>query len=129
MTLINIFRAAALAALALALLIAACGGDDAADIDRTNPSIRGVVTEKNAGASDNLGTILVKGEIEQDTDYDYASVRLTTDTAIFRSEGGELAAAAFDDITIGSRVEAWFEGPVAESYPVQATAGQIIVLE
>jgi hypothetical protein len=33
-----------------------------------------------------------------------------------------------DDLSAGQRVAVWFTGPVAESYPVQATAGAIEIL-
>jgi len=29
---------------------------------------------------------------------------------------------------VGARVRVWFTGPVAESFPVQATAGTVLIL-
>jgi hypothetical protein len=33
-----------------------------------------------------------------------------------------------DDLAEGQEVEAWFVGPVAESYPVQARAGKVVIV-
>lgn len=92
-----------------------------------SPSIRGEVTsaELDADAEGDAGSILVEGEIEEDTSFDKASVRITQDTQVF-AEDGTLAAAG--DISVGQRVEVWFTGPVAESYPVQATASDVRIL-
>lgn len=92
-----------------------------------SPSIRGEVTsaELDTDAEGDTGTILIEGEIEDDTVYDKASARITQDTQVF-AQDGTLAAAG--DIAVGQRVEVWFTGPVAESYPVQATASDVRIL-
>lgn len=92
--------------------------------------IRGVVTSiQRAGAGgDRIGTVLIEGIREPDTTQDKASVTVTSSTRIWRREGSGRRAATFDDIAVGSRVEARFEGPVRESYPVQATAGEVTIL-
>ncbi|MBX3077530.1 DUF3221 domain-containing protein [Candidatus Obscuribacterales bacterium] len=41
---------------------------------------------------------------------------------------GREVAIKFDDLKVGQRVEAAFDGPVAESYPVQTNAGRLVVL-
>jgi hypothetical protein len=56
---------------------------------------------------------------------DRASVRVTRDTVVWTA-GGVRGSAS--DLAQGERVAVWFSGPVAESYPVQATAGHIEVL-
>ena len=55
-----------------------------------------------------------------------AAVTVTTDTRILRQTKGALESAAFDDLATGQEVAVWFSGPVAESYPVQATAATIV---
>jgi hypothetical protein len=42
--------------------------------------------------------------------------------------GRELKAASFDDLKPNVKLEIQFQGPVAESFPVQATAGKIVIL-
>ena len=72
-----------------------------------------------------MGSFLVigaRGEYE----YDRASVSVTSDTVLVDADGAE---ASFADLAQGSEVEVWFAGPVAESYPVQATASHVRILE
>lgn len=117
-------------ALFMLFAAAACGDDsEGDDTDFTEPDIRGSVTTKTGGAGDTLGALLIEGDIEPDTAYDKASVRADGDTDIFRMAGGEPVEATWVDLAEGQTVEAWFEGPVAESYPVQAYAGRILLLE
>ena len=120
--------AIALGAAAVTLVFAACD-DSEEDIETTNPDIRGEVTNLTEGTGETLGTILIEGEIEADTSYDKASVRIDEDTRIYELLDGEPVSASFDEIRVGFTVEAWFEGPVAESYPVQAYARQVLILD
>jgi hypothetical protein len=111
------------------LLLAACraGADD----KPAKVSIRGQVSNvrpadpKAAGV---LGVLLVEGAKEKDTEHDKASVRVTKDTKIEKKTDKGLKPAKFEDIKKGSKVEVTFTGPVAESYPVQARAGRIVIL-
>ena len=80
---------------------------------------------KKAGV---LGTILMEGRKDKDTMYDKAMVKVTKGTKIFQQVGRELKPASFDDIKPGVKMEIQFQGPVAESFPVQATAGKIVIL-
>ena len=79
-----------------------------------------------------IGSILVEGAIEDDTTFDKARIRVTDKTRIFQQERGERHAVTFDSLKIGkalAKVEVQFTiGPVAESYPVQATAAEIVIL-
>lgn len=84
------------------------------------PDIRGRITRIDTSS------ILVEGSLESDTRYDRASVRITGDTKIVRTRGGE--TVPFAELEVGDLVEASFTGAVAESYPVQATAAEVVVL-
>jgi hypothetical protein len=93
--------------------------------------VRGTVTNLTmgeAGAGDRLGTILIEGEIEEDTSHDRASVTITNQTQIFDARTGERQAIGFEALQMGQRVEARFTGPVMESYPVQASASEVVIL-
>lgn len=57
---------------------------------------------------------------------DKAQVTIAPSTQVFGPDGAEAAAST---IVKGARVKVWFEGPVAESYPVQGTAKAVQVLE
>jgi len=77
-----------------------------------------------------LGTLLVEGDIEKGiTGYDKAWVKITPKTKIEKLVGKDRKPATFDDLKVGARVQVNFTGPVAESYPVQASAGDILILE
>jgi len=75
-----------------------------------------------------LGNVLIEGVKEANTQFDKASVRVTNETRIFDERGTERKQISFDDLKTGQKVSARFVGPVMESYPVQVTAGEIIIL-
>ena len=131
-------RALLITAVAAALLLAgACGDDDEAGGDddddaatptptaHQGPDIRGQITQRLDGNGPTIGTILIEGEIQPDTEYDKASVRIDAETEITTPTG---ATITWDDLVLDATVEATFEGPVAESYPVQAYASHIVVI-
>ena len=101
--------------------------------DKEKVSIRGTPASVSPADEDGkkaglLGTILMEGRKDKDTDYDKAMVKVTKATKIFQQVGRELKPASFDDLKPGTRLEIQFQGPVAESFPVQATAGKIVIL-
>lgn len=89
-------------------------GHGAPDVATTEPpSIQGTLTQKSSDR------ILIEEEPLDSTGSAKASVQLTPSTRILRS-GGD--TGAMEDLKEGQRVSAWFDGPVRQSYPVQATA-------
>ena len=90
----------------------------------SDPNIRGTIT--NVAATDNGITISIDGQLEEDTDYDRAVVTINQDTQITRQNGEPVT---MDDLQNGIQVEACFTGPVAESYPVQARASGVVILD
>jgi len=71
-----------------------------------------------------FGTILVEGELNKNgAYYDKASVRITKDTIIYLSDQVD-----FKDLELNQYVQVFFEGPVAESYPVQGSARQVNIV-
>jgi hypothetical protein len=109
---------------ALLLLGFACAGPgsrssppETRDVVTTEaPSIRGTITQ--AGSD----RILIEEEPLDSSGSAKASVRLTGSTRILRGSG---EAARRRDLRVGQQVSAWFEGPVMESYPVQARASAV----
>ncbi len=118
----------ALLAVAAMALGAACTSDGDAAPGTNDPDIRGVITSISRGSGDIIGSVRIEGAIEPDTGYDKAVVRVESDTRILRQVGNATQELTFDDLRVGQTVEAWFTGPVAESYPVQAKASQIVIL-
>ena len=124
--------------LLLPLIAFACGGDsDNAAVNGasalepgTGVDIRGEIKEvQTPGPDVALGAFLTEGALEADTRYAKAWVRLNDTTVILRRQGSDTVAAAVADLRPGLRVEIKFEGVVAELDPVQATAGEILILE
>ena len=74
-------------------------------------------------------TVLIEEDPLEDSGSDKASAKITPETEISRRQGQNRVPAAPEDLEAGQLVEATFSGPVAESYPVQATAGSIAILE
>jgi len=115
------------AALAIALL-AGCTNDGDAAPATIGPDIRGAITSISDGSGDVIGSVRIEGVIEEATSYDKAVVRVESDTRIYRQVGNAMMEATFADLAVGQTVVAWFTGPVAESYPVQVKAAQIVIV-
>ena len=111
-------RRLALPALAVArLLLSACAG-----VPSDPPSITGTVVQVSPAGDGE--TILVTGSGQVDK----ASVLIDARTVLLRQEaGGGTSALLLSEIVTGSRVSVWFDGPVAESYPVQGHAGTVLL--
>lgn len=109
--------------LALALLItSACGGSAA----NRAADIAGVVTSVS-GRTDGV-TVLVESDPSTPSSGDKASVAVTSSTRVTRRSGSGEVAATSRDLVPGLRVEVWFDGPVAMSYPVQGKASAVVIV-
>jgi hypothetical protein len=92
--------------------------------------IRGKVTSAvPLRARDLVGRIGVEGVKEKDTQYDKAVVTIPGKAKVLRWLDGKEVPAKFSDLKVGSRVQCVFTGPVRESYPVQASAAEVLILE
>jgi beta-N-acetylhexosaminidase len=118
----------------LAFAVAASSLHLATAGDPAKIDIRGSIT-KMTPASDEakkkglVAVLMVEGEKSKDTGYDKASVKVMDKTAIKKMVGKDRKDAKFEDLKVGAKVTATFTGPVLESYPVQATAKEIVILE
>jgi len=114
------------AMLAVASLAVACADDQPA-VPAGDPNITGVVaTATPADGSDVVSAFLID---RGNGDYDKASVTVTGDTGWYRRSGDGFEAIDRPTATAltGKSVEVRFTGPVAESYPVQATAAWVVL--
>ena len=96
---------------------------------RGGVDIHGTVTDVQRTATPGgevLATVRVEGSKDANTQYDKASIRITRATRL--SVEGSDRGATLDDLAVGAVVEARFTGPVAESYPVQATAEEVVII-
>lgn len=124
----RIGRIGAVLAVCAALAGCAAGGPSA---PAGEPDIRGVVTDvSGAGESVSMRVVWMDdAAIGAQAGYDAAQVTATGDTEVLtRAVDGSITAAEASDVAVGTVVEAWFEGAVAESYPVQATAGTLVIV-
>jgi hypothetical protein len=94
------------------------------------PDIRGVVTALARGDDPGalVGTLRVEGARMEDTRFAKAIVRVDRDTKIFQRVPAGRSPAPFATLRLGDKVEVRFTGPVAVSFPVQGTAGEILIL-
>jgi hypothetical protein len=115
------------------ILIAACLFEGVRSFSLSRTDVRGKITHITRAAGKGrhkvIGSVLIEGAKEPDTQVDKASVTVTAETELFIMHGGERKPAEFAALREGQRVEARFTGPVRESYPVQATAAEITILE
>ncbi len=117
--------------LKLFALLAACAISACSMVPDRDPDVRGVITRvQTVGAEgEQLGAILVEENPSDSSGSAKDYVTITTATRIFTAQGNERHRASFDELRYGRRVEAWYTGPVAESYPRQARARVIVMRE
>lgn len=109
--------------LIFAVALVGCNNGEATD---ETIGIRGEITEIYTSEDGLIITgILVEGEVQEDTMYDSGNITIDENTQIYMGEQ-EISP---DQLDIGLMVEIVFEGPVAESYPVQGTAKKITIIE
>lgn len=89
--------------------------------------IRGEITGVDISNDNKIVSIMVEGELEEDTSFDKASIRIDKNTKIYMAN--TKTKVSTDELKEGMKVEAIFDGLVAESYPVQAKAKVIRILE
>jgi hypothetical protein len=115
--------------LLLFVLFAACAGPRQEPPQKDLPDIRGVVTSlARGGKGDAAATLRIAGSKQADTRYDKAVVTLTAETRIYQREPYGRGLVPLEALRLGDKVEVRFAGPVAESYPVQARAAEILIL-
>lgn len=90
------------------------------------PDITGQITRATTGVTDGSRRIMVLVEAVPNDLSGSPKALVTVDSAtrIFRVNG----SAKVEDLLPGATVSVWFDGPVAESYPVQARAGTLLIM-
>src|SRR2546430_14503194 len=98
------------ALLVVTLFAPAYAKDDRVSIRGTPASVSPADEDgKKAGI---LGTLLMEGRKDKDTEYDKAMVKVTKATKIFIMAGKELKPASFEDLKPNVKMEIQFSGPV-----------------
>ena len=105
----------------LLLVVSACAEGSEAGPPQDAPYIEGQLTSISPGSP---GLILV----EEVPDGNKASLRIPDEMPLWRvTADGGTEPAQFSDLAEGQTVAAWVSGPVAESFPVQATADAVLI--
>jgi hypothetical protein len=77
--------------------------------------------------SKHIGVVLIEENPDEEVGSQKDSMTITRVTKLMEQRGQDLSPIRLDDIEVGQRAEAWYTGPVAESYPRQATASLIVI--
>jgi hypothetical protein len=94
----------------------------------TEADVTGFITDiQIIGEKDMIGRVLI--ESHADKIVDKYNITINTQTRIFRQAGDELIDTTFQRLENKQWVKLWFAGPVMESFPMQATARQIVIIE
>lgn len=109
--------------LVIALLALGCSSAATHELPSTPASISGRITSVNR-AGEKIGSIRVEAQPGDSAGSDKAVARIGQGTPVFGVGGG---ATDFNALQVGQWVRVWFTGPVAESYPVQATASAVAI--
>ena len=115
---------AAIALLPLTALVLACSESDKTPSEPTTPAgITGRITS-TFPTGNFRGVIRVEFDPTNANEGPKAIVNVTTATTILNMKREE---GDFRSLSNGIWVRVWFEGAVMESYPVQGTAGTIVI--
>jgi hypothetical protein len=105
--------------LLLTVAVTACGS--AQTLPTYPRTILGTITD--------IGDRLLVEQNPEATIGDKILFSLSDKTQIFRRNQGNIHAKTSDDLAVGQRVEVWAEGGVAESWPGQAEATVIVIID
>ncbi len=109
-------------ALLLAAVVATTGCTQG--LPTETPGITGTATSVTPGQG-GLVMLVEGGEQPAGAVSDRAQVTVPESAPVFDASGAEADASA---IKLGAQVKVWFDGAVAESYPVQGTAKVVQVV-
>lgn len=93
------------------------------------PTISGTVTKvtPQVPAGEIQGTVLVEEQPTQPNAGQKIVFTVKSTTEVLRRGGGGDQRIYLSELHVGDTVQAWATGPVAESFPAQATASSILV--
>ena len=117
----------------LFLLLAAClmlvsTGCTSAKPLETEADFTGFITDIDLGIYKDIAG-RISAESHADKIVTKYVITIKKDAGIFRQDGENLRKATFNDLKAKQSVKIWFTGPVLESWPMQATAQQIVITQ
>ncbi|MBM4240966.1 MAG: hypothetical protein FJ150_04810 [Euryarchaeota archaeon] len=96
----------------------------------TKTSISGNITNiyhDGRGGNNTAGSIMINGVVNGHNQN--VSVKVTKDTQIFLKKGNDRQTVTFETLQVGQKVEIKITGSIIQTYPPQATALEILILE
>ncbi len=109
---------------------AAGGCRTATALPERPPDVTGEVTQVSAvQGPDAIGSLRVEENPADSSGSAKYVLTVTPATVLVGRPGGVTEEVGFGEMVVGQRVQAWITGPVRESYPMQATASHVLVLE
>jgi hypothetical protein len=122
----RLFGLAAALLIGLAVVSASC--TQATRPIETESDFIGFITEIQPDQEEGIcGRISVESHADKIvTKY---TITIAEETLIFQEDGNNLRKVSFAALETRQWVEIWFSGPVLESWPMQATAQQVVIRE
>lgn len=109
-----------------AALVAGCGMPSGASLPSEAPSIEGTI--RQSSAMEGGRRIFVEASAQVPGREPAAHITVLSGADVLAGSGETVVPASADELVVGARVRVWFKGLVAESFPVQATAGTVLIL-
>ncbi len=117
-----------LLALLMALMVVAVDCASSPEALETDADFTGFVTEIHPiEKGGTLGQILV--ESHADKLVDKYMITIKDETLIFQQDGENRRQGAFGALETTQKVQVWFTGPIMESFPMQGTAQQVVIIK
>lgn len=113
----------AMLALAACLAGSACAATPGEPDD--SPSVSGTIQQIQQELTP--PRFLVEQATDRSAGEPVAWVEVVERTKVYERREGRLVRVSAEVLRMGDRVSVWFDGPVRESWPVQAIAGTIIL--
>lgn len=114
--------------LLMGLMVAAVDCTSTPKILETEADFTGFVLEiQPIGKGDTLGQILVESQVEKLVERYMVTIK--DETLIFQQDGENRRQVAFEALETKQKVEVWFTGPIMESFPMQGTAKQVVIIK
>ncbi len=110
------------------LLIVVASVLSACSSTRMQPDLTGKINSIQQALQGDIPGRLLVDSLGNQTSGKYV-ITVSADTSIQRQIGQELEPAGFDDLQVGQKINLWLSGPVRESYPAQADAKKIVIVE
>ena len=114
--------------LLMALMVVAVDCASAPEVLETEADFTGFITEIHPiGEKGTPGQVLVESHADKIVDKYRVTVKDVT--LILEQDGENRRQVAFEALETKQKVQIWFSGPIMESFPMQGTAQQVVIIK